>query len=115
MYFIDGAKSGLFIKSDCSYPCRTCLKDSPYKCTSCFEEEGGLPFLQLDTCVSQCNFGRYYDLNTKKCLPCDSKCLSCVDSATKCLSCKEGKWPFLNGNDCVTTCPDGKIGNVKAN
>lgn len=24
MYFIDGAKSGLFIKSDCSYPCRTC-------------------------------------------------------------------------------------------
>lgn len=65
--------------------------------------------------MSQCNFGRYYDVQAKQCLPCNQKCLSCVDRADKCLSCKEGKWPFLNNNDCVQTCPDGKIGNVKAN
>ena len=36
-FFIDGAKDGLFIESDCSYPCKTCSSKDPFKCTSCFE------------------------------------------------------------------------------
>lgn len=66
-FFVDGAKEGLSIKSDCSYPCKSCTND-PYECTSCFELKGnqvGLPLLQLGTCVSECNFGRYYDQDRK--------------------------------------------------
>lgn len=36
-FFIDTVRDGLFIKSQCSYPCNTCLIDKPTVCTSCFE------------------------------------------------------------------------------
>lgn len=96
-YFIDIAPNGLFIKSLCSYPCNTCPVDEPFKCLSCFESHGsqtGLPFLQLDTCVSECNFGRFYNTLTKKCEICDETCLQCSDSATTCLSCGGLDFPY---------------------
>jgi len=63
-YYIDSVTEGLVINSDCSYPCKTCSKDSPDKCLSCYDStvvQNGLPFLQLETCVEKCATSRYYD------------------------------------------------------
>ena len=35
-YYIDKVDNGLSINSDCNYPCKTCPKDDPETCTSCY-------------------------------------------------------------------------------
>lgn len=117
-FFIDGAKNGLIIESDCSYPCKTCDAANPDLCHSCFElkdKQIGLPLKQLGTCVSECNFGRYYDQDRKECLMCSSECLTCEGSANNCLTCAKGDRPFLYENTCLNVCPAGFLGNSKAN
>jgi hypothetical protein len=117
-FFIDGAKSGLIIESECSYPCKTCLESDPEHCTSCFElrnQQIGLPYLQLNTCVAECNFGRYYDAAESECLECSDDCHTCEGSADNCLTCTKGQLPFFHENECLAVCPDGYLGNAKAN
>ena len=78
-YFVDQVSDGLFIKSNCSYPCNTCSPDDPNLCLSCFESTAssrtGLPYLQLGTCVSECNFGRFYNFIAKQCELCSLECM----------------------------------------
>ena len=107
LYFIDEVKTGLSIKAECTFPCKTCLSGNPNFCTSCFEDTK-LPFLQEGTCVSSCSSGNYLDKFT--CLECDPTCLTCKGSAKTCTSC--GIIPFIHLRDskeCVEDCGDGYI------
>ena len=59
-YFIDWIVSGLSLNSACNYPCRTCDKDDPSSCTSCYSS-GTLNKLQDNTCVTTCSLGKFFN------------------------------------------------------
>jgi len=118
-YMIDKIAAGLTINSKCNYPCKDCLTGLPSICLSCYPEDpnikNGRPFLQVSTCVEECSGDRYYDAITQRCELCDSKCLSCKDSATFCTSCGINEYLFLHQNQCLTVCPDHFIEDPSAN
>lgn len=97
-YWIDKVTTGLTINSKCNYPCQDCPDDDPSLCLSCYAEDqnivNGRPFLQVDTCVTQCAANRFYD--GEKCELCNDTCLSCFGTADTCTSCGIDKFLFLH-------------------
>ena len=45
-------------------------------------------------------------------MPCNDACFSCETSSTDCTACKSTSGKFLDGNECVTSCPDGAYGST---
>lgn len=84
--------------------CWICDADHLNICTQCMNST----FLKNGECVSTCGDGYYLDSVSRMCLLChyDPNCLSC--NSEKCLACSPG-YLVLEGQTCVTTCPDGYI------
>lgn len=108
----DSCNNGLFLENnECNNGCsnskwpdstaNTC-EDCDPSCLTC--SAGG------DTNCIQCNSG-YFE-NSGACIACPG-CKTCETSATNCLSCNVGK--YLEGNTCVSPCPDGKWGDDSDN
>lgn len=114
LYFIDQVKDGLSIGSRCSFPCKDCSSAGPTKCTSCFKNST-MPYLQDETCLSECSEGRYYDTQRQRCLPCDPKCLTCKYKSTHCTSCGLKDYTMLRINECVRVCGRGWIDHPSNN
>ena len=122
-YWIDRVTTGLTINSKCNYPCKNCLEDDPSHCLSCYPEDEtsesdssvieGRPFLQEDTCVSQCAANRFYD--GERCLLCDSTCLSCAGTAKTCTSCGIAEFLYLHETKCLVECPTRYIEQQEKN
>jgi len=91
-----------FACEPCDSSCYTCSDSTNTNCTSCQDPL----FLYNSTCVPVCPDQFYGDPETRICLPCSDpaceKCPNGIDICEKCIS-NIGFW--LNGTDCVETCP----------
>lgn len=66
--------------------------------------------LETGVSISDCAYGEYANLVTKKCIPCYASCRTCTDAYyNKCYSCivSPGVWEFDYINICSSTCGDG--------
>ena len=120
----DGTYAKDNICQACDNTCKTCV-DTATKCLSCKTNT----FLYNNLCPSSCPTGftlyggttccpnsctACTDINTcsacaagfylsgTSCLPCNSNCKTCVDTATKCLSCHSPQ--LLEVNKCLDSC-----------
>ena len=110
VYIIDKASSGLIPGLECVMPCRTCISNSePDQCTSCHTTETDgyefLPYLQGNTCVSECPDGMYAD-KYGTCQACFFKCATCSD-VDVCTTCIDDDYTKLYNGNCLSECPDG--------
>ncbi len=101
-------------------PCRTCQSLSqPTICTSCYSQTSISNLIYFDSllknCFSTCPAGKFADVATNTCTPCDTNCLTCNASATYCLSCNltsSYKYLFVNTTAtpntqvCLSGCPN---------
>jgi proprotein convertase subtilisin/kexin type 5 len=118
-FYIDKVEYGLFINSDCNYPCKSCpLKkngyeeDQPDVCLSCYDDlnlSTGLPYRQENSCVAECATSRFYNTVDKHCDLCNDTCLDCTESADNCIVCGVGIWKYLHIAECLDVCPAGFI------
>lgn len=81
----------------------TCQNTTIIGCLSCSSSE----VLENGECKSVCQDGYY--MHDQRCLECDARCRTCVDSASKCQSCPEKLLLFENA--CYNRCPEGSFYN----
>ena len=122
-YIIDSISTGLTVKSNWNYPCKTWNSATPSTCASCLTDSSGNQLLlqtstvsgsSVTTWVSACNTD-YANVNGV-CQPCLANCGAWL--STNLSSCtKWGKSAalFLAGTRCTNTCPDGTYGNTSNN
>ena len=123
----------------CNLTCNTCVT-SANNCTSC--KNGS--YLFFGSCSSNCPNGYFLQLSNNACQKCDSSCLTCFSSSpNSCFSCPNGFFltgnncsaclgcatcemttnncltcngsTYLNNNQCIKTCPDGKWARTNDN
>ena len=89
----------------CGVSCATCQDiGSVGDKNECLECADGYNFRLGQKCVERCPLGTY--TAGSRCLPCDSTCLSCKDSADFCTACDGASaFNFLFENKCRDTCP----------
>ncbi len=69
-----------------------------------------------NVCVNMCPDSKFVNTTTNTCDACDSTCATCYSPngpATRCLSCPNNF--YLNGEICVSVCPNGKYANSQSN
>lgn len=85
--------------------CETAPPDCEFfeivKCSACkdglVKEDGN--------CQSNCSEGKYLDIESQTCLPCNLICKTCIDSASNCTTCPEDT--YLLNSTCISACPSG--------
>ncbi|KAL4472466.1 hypothetical protein ABPG74_018415, partial [Tetrahymena malaccensis] len=65
----------------------------------------------IDGTCTLCNFGDYYDNNTKSCQQCDIECLGCTEQASNCLACRSSLIQTKNKCSCQSGTSLAKIKN----
>lgn len=88
-YNIDKLSNDVLVPAlDCTFPCRTCSKDDPNVCTSCWlftQDEVTSQFYVRKSdlggvCLDSCPAGMTSDGNPQKvCVQCDPSCQTCYD------------------------------------
>ena len=93
----------------CTGDCATCSV-SVSNCTSCATKN-----LLNNQCLDTCPSG--YVAISKICEACLSPCKTCQTAIDTCTSCLTTLSPdvFLNGNECLETCPDSTFANTATN
>lgn len=87
----------------CNDPiCEICAVNSPGVCEKCSSG-----YLLGSNCVSKCPKNFFLCDVTKKCQPCNSKCVLCETESTNCSECKDEF--ILQGNTCISSCPVGTV------
>lgn len=91
----------------CAAGCSVCTSSASNDCFGC---KYGY-FLDGNTCLTQCPFGKYGEEKFKVCYSCASPCTSCIGNnggSYFCLSCLPGL--LVYDYTCVSPCPGGMIG-----
>lgn len=120
-YIIDTLGDNLLKpKTDCNYPCKTCLGSDMNFCLSCWADSQEV-FLQskdggLQTCQTSCDQGRGFTTNgdrNKVCGKCDPTCKSCLDEGNvgdklRCRECSDNsKYFYPASKKCTGLCENG--------
>jgi hypothetical protein len=97
-YALDELDNGLLLDFFCEYPCQTCDPINRSLCLSCFGGEEN-QILFEETCVSECPIG-YSATRENDCMPCETPCATCGDTASSCTSCIDNYWYFAKTKKC---------------
>lgn len=110
VYQIDHIPDDMTLTFKCDYPCLSCNKKHPDRCTECNTVEVDM-ILYESKCYETCPDGTFFEYFY--CKPCDSKCKTCEYlSGSSCTTCDSSSaYPYLNGKDCTATCNYGDYGN----
>ena len=101
-YLVDFADDGMYVNSQCDWPCMDCTLEDPSECRKCFTDpEDPFPLYFDGQCIDTCPAGFFKTNNV--CSKCHEGCLECDESSKKCLKCHAGR--YLLGNQCFDVCP----------
>lgn len=107
-------------KTECNFPCKTCLGSDMNFCLSCWSDSQEV-FLQskdggLQTCQTSCDQSRGFTTNgdrNKICVKCDPTCKTCIDEGNvgdkfRCKDCSDNSKYFYPVNKkCTGSCETG--------
>ena len=92
----------------CDASCASCSGPTTSECVSCDQTDKSHAVFFNNSCVMNCpSEGYTEDLGAKRCVACDSSCLTCSDAQNtkKCDSCPSPMNLF--NATCVANCPSG--------
>jgi proprotein convertase subtilisin/kexin type 5 len=105
------SNANILFTTYCTFPCSTCPASNRSHCLSCYTTVvTPMVYMFNNTCVSVCPSGYYIDTATETCLPCNTPCLSCLNSPDNCTACNStSDYKYLNKTStaatCVSECP----------
>lgn len=91
----------MYVCSICMGRCLTCTNTT--YCLSCLTG-----FLQGGLCIDNCSTitGKYSNISSLACSPCDLNCLNCTSTSRMCTACNPSI-PLLFNYTCLNACPSG--------